>query len=351
MEECKTSNRLFVEEIPVWYGINGKVSPIWLFACEEERNQTSRLMEKIIEPINLIKASKQVVRNAGNGGIDGIGVKELQGWLSENLKTLQESILTNQYQPEAVRSVQILKPQGGYRQLGIPTVKDRLVQQAMSQILSQIYDPKFSRYSYGFRPKCNAHQALKQASEYVSQGKTTVVDIDLANFFDEVNHHRLLWLLSTRIGDKRVLQLINKFLQTGILQNGLTEQRIKGTPQGSPLSPLLSNIILDELDQELQRRGLSFVRYADDMQIYVSSKQNGERIMGSLTKFIEERMKLKVNRSKSKVLKCYETNFLVHSLLYKGELLPESKYVLISENKHVPFSEIRNVPKMEISDA
>ena len=221
----------------------------------------------------------------------------------------------------------------------------------MSQILSQIYDPKFSRYSYGFRPKCNAHQALKQASEYVSQGKTTVVDIDLANFFDEVNHHRLLWLLSTRIGDKRVLQLINKFLQTGILQNGLTEQRIKGTPQGSPLSPLLSNIILDELDQELQRRGLSFVRYADDMQIYVSSKQNGERIMGSLTKFIEERMKLKVNRSKSKVLKCYETNFLGHSLLYKGELLPESKYVLISENKHVPFSEIRNVPKMEISDA
>ena len=320
VEACPTIGHLFREAVPVWYERSGKVSSTWLSACKEERNQTSQLMDKIASSINLTEACKQVVRNGGSGGVDKMQVKELGRWLSSNMETLQQQLLSNTYRPEAVRGVQIPKPQGGNRQLGIPTVKDRLVQQAIAQVLNQYYEKSFSPYSYGFRPKRKAHQALKQASAYVSAGKTIVVDIDLAKFFDEVNHHRLLWLLSTRIGDKRVIQLINKFLKTGLLQEGLTEQRIKGTPQGSPLSPLLSNIVLDELDQELTRRGSCFVRYADDMQIFVSRTENGERVMRSVTKFIEERMKLKVNNSKSKVQKCYESNFLGHSLLYKGKL-------------------------------
>lgn len=219
-----------------------------------------------------------------------------------------------------MKGIEIPIPQGGTRLLGIPTVKDRLVQQAILEILTLKYDKTFSDNSYGFRPKRNAHQALSKACQNVKDGYTIIVDIDLVKFFDEVNHHRLMWMLGTRIGDKRVLRLINSFLKAGIFLEGMESQRIKGTPQGSPLSPLLSNIVLDELDQELQRRGHRFVRYADDLQIFVKTKESALRVQGSITTFIETRMKLKVNDAKSAVRKCEECNFLWHSLLKGGKL-------------------------------
>ena len=236
-EERGKNNHLFVEVIPVWYSRNGKVNPAWLSACEEERNLTRHLMEGIADPLNVAKAYQQVIANAGAGGVDGMKVEELQEWLGNNLNKLQEQLLTGSYQPQSVRGVQIPKPDGGKRQLGIATVIDRLVQQAMQQVLSERYERTFSANSYGFRPNKNAHQALKKAGEYVAQGKSFVIDLDLEKFFDEVNHHRLMWLLSTRIGDRRVLQLIHRYLKAGMMQGGLTEQRIKGTPQGSPLAP------------------------------------------------------------------------------------------------------------------
>jgi RNA-directed DNA polymerase len=337
-KECDISGSLFAVAIPVWYESSGKVSPEWLSACEEQRHQTKDLMEKIVDPLNLEEACKRVIRNAGKGGVDGMQVGELRKWLQENLQTLQGELLYCKYKAEAVRGVQIRKQRGGgYRQLGIPTVRDRLVQQAIAQQLQKWYDPSFSENSYGFRPKRNAHQALSKAAKYVTEGKRHVVDIDLEKFFDEVNHHRLMWLLSTRTGDKRVLWIINEFLKTGILQDGLTQQRIKGTPQGSPLSPLLSNIVLDELDQELNRRGISYVRYADDMQIFVGSKTSAERVMKSITKFIEGRMKLRVNRNKSAIRKYYETNFLGHSILNQGRvgLSKESEAKLKSKLKKI----------------
>lgn len=331
-KECDRSNSLFATEVPVWYESSGKVSPTWLSACKEERHRTQDLMERIVEPLNLIEACKKVVRNAGSAGVDGQGVGELKGILQQNIEVLREQLQRGQYQAQAVRRVSIRKPKGGYRQLGIPTVQDRMVQQAIAQELQKIYEPSFSEQSYGFRPKRNAHQALRQAALYVAAGKTVVIDLDLEKFFDEVNHHRLLWLLSTRIGDKQLLGLIKQFLQTGILQGGLISQRIKGTPQGSPLSPLLSNIVLDELDQELNRRGLSYVRYADDVQIFVSSQISAERVMQSISCFIEERMKLKVNRSKSAIRKHYETNFLGHSILKHGKIgLSESSEQMLKE--------------------
>lgn len=213
LEESTNSNRLFIEEVPVWYKGNGKVSRKWLSACEKERNQTQDLMEKITDPLNLQEACRRVVSKAGSGGVEGMGVKELRVWFQGNLSKVSEDLLKGQYIPQAVKGVRIPKAQGGFRQLGIPTVKDRLVQQAIHQVLSRIYEKTFSEKSYGFRPGKNAHQALKQAAQYSSEGKTIVVDIDLAKFFDEVNHHRLLWLLGTRIGDKRVIDLFTNFLK------------------------------------------------------------------------------------------------------------------------------------------
>ena len=319
-EECIYSDDLFVTELPVWYQKNGKVSPKWLSICKEERNQTTDLLERIISFSNLEKAFKQVRRNGGSGGVDQMSIKEFGDWFSKHCQELQTEIQQELYQPQAVRGIKIPKPKGGFRQLGIPTIKDRVVQQAISQVLQPLFDPKFSPNSYGFRPKRNAHQALLQASQFVKSGKKMVVDLDLAKFFDEVNHQRLMWLLSNRIGDKRLLRLIGKILKTDILTEGLQEQRIKGTPQGSPLSPLLSNIVLDELDQELTRRGLSFVRYADDVQILVSSQKSAERVQESIIKFIENRMKLKVNREKSGIKPCHKVNFLGYSLLHGGKL-------------------------------
>jgi len=320
MEERGQSNRLYAEAVPVWYGQSGKVNPKWLSACKEERNLTEHLMEQIADPLNLSKAYQRVLRNGGSGGVDAMTVKELQGWLGENLTGLRDQLLQGSYEPQPMRGAQIPKPNGGKRQLGIPTVRDRLVQQAMHQVLSVGYERIFSMCSYGFRPNKNAHQALKQAGAYVAAAKGYVIDLDLEKFFDEVNHHRLMWLLSTRIGDKRVLHLIHRYLKAGMMQDGLTEQRIKGTPQGSPLSPLLSNIVLDELDKELERRGHSYVRYADDVKVFVSSSRRAEEVKASITKYITEKPKLKVNESKSRICRGYELNFLGHSVLKDGTL-------------------------------
>ena len=318
MEERGQNNHLYAEAVPVWYSQRGKVNPEWLSACKDQRNLTEHLMEKIADPLNLGKAYQRVLSNGGSGGVDGMTVKELQGWLGANLTGLRDQLLQGSYQPQPIRGVQIPKANGGKRQLGIPTVKDRLVQQAMHQVLSVDYERIFSTCSYGFRPNKNAHQALKQAGTYVAAGKNYVIDLDLEKFFDEVNHHRLMWLLNTRIGDKRVLQLIHRYLKAGMMQDGLTEQRIKGTPQGSPLSPLLSNIVLDELDKELERRGHSYVRYADDVKVFVSSSRRAEEGKASITKYITEKLKLKVNESKSRICKGYELNFLGHSILTDG---------------------------------
>jgi RNA-directed DNA polymerase len=347
--ECAAGNDLFAAGVPVWYEKSGKVNPEWLSSCEEERNHTSNLLERIAAYRNLESAYKQVRKNGGSAGVDGMDVKDFRAWFIQNWKELQKELLTGRYEPQMVKGVEIPKPNGGVRQLGIPTVRDRVVQQAIKQVLQQMYDPKFSPHSYGFRPGCSTHQALKRCCEIVKGGKGRVVDIDLEKFFDKVNHQRLLWLLGTRIGDRRLLDLISKILKTDILKGGLAEQRVQGTPQGSPLSPLLSNIVLDELDQELSRRGLSYVRYADDLQIFVGSEKAATRVLESITRFIEDRMKLKVNREKSGIKPSYEVNFLGHSLLRGGKLglspkseqrLKEKLKQITQRNRGVSFEQL-----------
>lgn len=298
----------------------GRVRLQWLTACKEERALTADLMEEIADLSNLATALRQVVNNGGSAGIDGMTVTELKEWFTHNWQELQSSLLDGNWTPSGVRGVRIPKPKGGYRQLGIPTCKDRVIQQAISQVLSKRYEPIFSESSYGFRPRRNAHQALLKAAGYVAEGYGYVVDLDLEKFFDNVNHDRLLWLLGTRIGDTRVLSLIGKILRSGILQEGLISQRIKGTPQGSPLSPLLSNIVLDELDKELEVRGHRFVRYADDQIILVRSEEAANRVQKSITDFIENRMRLKVNREKSRICRPHELNFLGYSIYGRGKL-------------------------------
>jgi len=296
----------------------GKVLQMWLSACVSERALTTGLLEQIIEPPNLMRSYRKVVSNAGSAGVDGMEVKELKGWLRENYSELKHKLLTGSYHPQAVRKAEIPKSDGGERMLGIPTVIDRLIQQAIAQVLTPRYEAVFSEHSYGFRPKRSAHQALQRAGKYVAEGKQHVVDLDLEKFFDQVNHDRLMWLLNTRIGDKRLLKLIRGYLQSGIMDGGLVSQRVKGTPQGSPLSPLLSNIVLDELDKELERRKLSYVRYADDVKIFVSSAGAAQKVKQKLTGYITQRLKLKVNEQKSKVCFSYELNFLGHSILKDG---------------------------------
>jgi len=289
-----------------------------LSQLERQRILTENLLEEVIDYGNLTRSYQQVYNNGGKGGIDGMEVLELGNWLQKNLKELRRQVQREQYKPEAVRKVMIPKASGGKRMLGIPTVKDRFIQQSIYQVLNEYYDPLFSESSYGFRPGRSAHQAIEQACEYVESGKEWVVDIDLEKFFDKVNHDRLMQRLSKGIGDKRLLRLIKSYLQAGMMSDGLVEQRTSGTPQGSPLSPLLSNIVLDELDKELEKREHSFCRYADDCKIYVRSKRSGERVMKSLTDFIEQKLKLKVNRKKSGVKHCTESKFLGYTLLPGG---------------------------------
>lgn len=287
---------------------------------EQQRSLTENILERIVDYGNIDKAYRQVRANKGSGGTDGMNTEELRTWIGNHLQLLQEQILSGTYQVDPVRKVEIPKPNGGARMLGIPTVKDRLVQQAIYQELSRYYEPYFSEHSYGFRPGRNASQAILQACEYIAEGKGWVVDIDLEKFFDKVNHDRLMQRLGKGIGDKRLLRLINSYLKSGIMTDGIVEQRVQGTPQGSPLSPLLSNIILDELDRELEKRGLSFCRYADDCNIFVCSKKAGERVLRSITQYIEKKLKLKVNRDKSGVRRCSEVKFLGYTILQDGKI-------------------------------
>ncbi len=314
------SGPLATEGGDVYADPNGQVRQEWLAACAEERVLTQDLMDRVADLSNLAAALRQVVQNGGSPGIDGMTTKELKRWFEENWRSLQESLLDGSYKPDGVRGVEIPKPGGGVRQLGIPTCRDRLVQQAISQALTERYEKVFSERSYGFRPDRSARQALQQAATDVDRGYRHVVDLDLKTFFDEVCHDRLMWLLSTRIGDKRLLALIGRFLRVGLMQGGLVSQRTKGTPQGSPLSPLLSNVVLDELDKILEVRGHRFVRYADDLIIMVRSKAAAQRVKESTTAYIEGRMRLKVNRQKSRICRPQELNFLGHSILSGGRL-------------------------------
>ena len=330
----------------------GKISGsgVELFSrLEQQRTLTVNILERIVDYGNLDKAYRQVRSNKGSSGIDGMEVEELRHWIGKNLKELQESILSGQYEVNAVRKVEIPKPGGGVRMLGIPTVKDRMIQQAIHQEINRYYEPYFSEHSYGFRPGRNAHQAIRQASVYIAEGKEWVVDIDLEKFFDKINHDRLMQRLSKGIGDKRLLRLINAYLKAGMMSDGLMEQRVAGTPQGSPLSPLLSNIVLDELDRELESRGLSFCRYADDCNIFVRSRKAGERVLKSLTNFIEEKLKLKVNLNKSGVRHCSEVKFLGYTIIQEGKIRVADKTIerfkskvkeLTKRNRGVKFEQI-----------
>ena len=320
-----------------------------LSLLERERALTSEIMERIADYVNLNKAYHQVVVNGGSSGVDGMEIEGLKLWYGKNVKELREALLSERYEVSAVLKVEIPKPAGGRRMLGIPTVKDRLVQQAIHQELSKHYEPYFSESSFGFRPGRNAHQAIEQAVRYIKEGREWVVDIDLEKFFDKINHDRLMQRLSKRVGDKRLLRLIRAFLRAGMMEDGLCEQRIAGTPQGGPLSPLLSNIVLDELDRELERRGHSFCRYADDCNIYVRSRKAGERVMESIVRFIEKRLKLKVNRSKSGVRHCSEVKFLGYTILSGGGIRVAGKSIerfkdkvraITRRNRGVRFEEV-----------
>jgi RNA-directed DNA polymerase len=265
------------------------------------------MLEEILAIRNVEKAFKQVTANKGAGGIDGMQTDELRDYLDANWQTLKTNILEGNYHPQAVRKVEIPKPQGGMRMLGIPTVKDRLLQQAIAQWLSPRYEEEFSNYSYGFREGRNAHQAVLQAQQNLNEGYEWIIELDLEKFFDKVNHDKLMGLLAKRIEDKLTLKLIRSYLTSGIMEGGMVSQRVEGTPQGSPLSPLLSNIVLNELDKELQARGHRYVRYADDCSIYVKSEKAAQRVMETVTDYIETKLKLKVNRTKSKVSRPIES--------------------------------------------
>jgi RNA-directed DNA polymerase len=268
------------------------------------------LMEEICQRENLRKALQRVRQNKGSPGIDGMTVKKLPGYLKKHWPQIREQLLAGIYQPQPVKRVEIPKSTGGIRKLGIPTVLDRFVQQAIMQVLQRYWDKTFSEHSYGFRPGRSAHQAISRSQQYVEQGYRWVVDIDLEKFFDRVNHDRLMSKLAKRIPDKRLLKIIRAFLNAGVMENGLVGATTEGTPQGGPASPFLSNIVLDELDRELERRGHRFVRYADDCNIYVRSKRAGNRVMESISKFITRKLKLKVNQSKSKVDRPWRCKFL-----------------------------------------
>jgi RNA-directed DNA polymerase len=272
--------------------------------------KTESLMEEVCDPGNLKRALQRVRQNQGAPGIDGMTVQELPGHLGDHWSQIRTQLLEGNYKPRAAKRVEIPKPGGGVRKLGIPTVLDRLVQQAILQVLQKRWDPTFSEHSYGFRPHRDAHQAVARAQEIIAQGYGWVVDIDLEQFFDRVNHDRLMARVSARVADKRVLKLIRAFLNAGILEDGLVRPTEEGTPQGSPLSPLLSNLVLDELDRELEKRSLPFVRYADDCNIYVRSERAGQRVMKSISDFLTRQLRLKVNVTKSAVAKPSARKFL-----------------------------------------
>ncbi len=281
----------------------------------ESPASSESLMEEVCQRNNLVRALKRVKANQGSPGIEGMRVEELAGYLQEHWPRIREQLLQGTYQPQPVKRVQIPKPGGGERPLGIPTVLDRFIQQAVMQVLQSYWDRRFSEHSYGFRPGRSAHQAVVQAQSYIAQGFGYVVDIDLEKFFDRVNHDILMGLAAKRVRDKRVLKLLRAFLNAGVMENGLVNPATEGTPQGG----LLSNLMLDVLDKELERRGHRFGRYADDCNIYVRSERAGERVMAGVSRFLEKKLKLKVNRAKSAVARPAERKFLGFTFTFNGE--------------------------------
>lgn len=278
--------------------------------------EPNALMEVVLSRDNLMRAYQRVLRNKGAAGVDNMSVTALKQHLQQHWPVVRERLLAGTYQPQAVRRVSIPKPQGGERLLGIPTVQDRLIQQALHQVLSPVFEPTFSESSYGFRPGRSAHQAVLAMQAHVSDGHRWVVDIDLAQFFDRVNHDILMSLVAKHVQDKRILRLIRRYLKVGVMDGGVVSPRSEGTPQGGPLSPLLSNILLTELDRELEGRGHRFCRYADDCNIYVASEKAGKRVMNSITRFLERRLKLTVNLDKSAVDRPWKRSFLGYSLTW-----------------------------------
>ena len=295
-----------------WNGVSNATA-----SWERSRSETLQLMDAAVERKNMGAALRRVERNKGAAGVDKMTVGELRLYLRVHWPRIKEELLDGRYRPSAVREVMIPKPGGkGMRKLGIPTVVDRLIQQAMHQAMSPIFDGNFNDHSYGFRPGRSAHQAVLQARAYVADGRRWVVDMDLEKFFDRVNHDILMSRVARRIGDKRVLSLVRRYLQAGVMVGGVTSPRQEGTPQGGPLSPLLSNILLDELDWELERRGHAFCRYADDCNIYVRSQQAGERVLSSLSRYLTERLRLKVNTAKSAVDRPWRCTFLGYTMTW-----------------------------------
>jgi RNA-directed DNA polymerase len=276
----------------------------------ESPARTNPTMEEIVERENLKEALRRVKANKGGPGVDGITFGQIDDHLKQHWPAIREQLLNGTYRPQPVKRVEIPKPDGGVRKLGIPTVLDRFIQQAVMQVLQQRWDSEFSDHSYGFRPRKSAHQAIAKAQQYIAAGCSWVVDLDLEKFFDRVNHDRLMARIAKRVDDKRLLKLIRAFLNAGVMENGLLGPSVEGTPQGGPLSPLLSNVVLDELDRELERRGHRHVRYADDCNIYVRSERAGHRVMKSITRFITQRLKLQVNETKSAVARPQERKFL-----------------------------------------
>jgi len=270
-------------------------------------------MERVVERSNLWSAYQRVLQNKGAAGVDDLTVAEFKGWLKVHWPSVKEALLAGRYMPQPVRRVDIPKPSGGVRTLGVPTVLDRLIQQALHQVLQPLFEPSFSEGSFGFRPGRNAHQAVRRAQAYIRAGKRWVVDLDLEKFFDRVNHDVLMGRVARRVSDVRVLKLVRRFLEAGMMSGGLVQPRSEGTPQGGPLSPLLSNILLTDLDRELERRGLAFCRYADDCNIYVGSRVAGMRVMSGIRSFLAEALHLQVNAQKSAVARPWERKFLGYS--------------------------------------
>jgi RNA-directed DNA polymerase len=296
--EAREAGREGTESFPA---VHGPESPA----------STSRLMEEVCERENLKEALRRVKANKGSPGVDGMTVGGIKDYLKQHWPAIREQLLSGTYAPQPVRRVEIPKPDGGgVRKLGIPSVLDRFIQQAVLQVLQRRWDRTFSDHSYGFRPGRSAHQAVAQAQQYIAEGYGWCVDLDLEKFFDRVNHDKLMGQIAKRVEDKRLLKLIRAFLNAGVMENGLVSPSVEGTPQGGPLSPLLSNLVLDELDRELERRGHRFVRYADDCNIYVGSERAGQRVMESVTRFITQHLKLKVNETKSAVARPQERKFL-----------------------------------------
>jgi RNA-directed DNA polymerase len=287
----------------------------------ESPASTNQWMEEVCERENLKEALRRVKANKGSAGVDGMTVGEITGYLKQHWPAIREQLLSGTYKPQPVRRVEIPKPDGGgVRKLGIPSVLDRFIQQAVMQVLQRQWDRTFSDHSYGFRPGRSAHQAVAQAQQYIAEGYGWVVDFDLEKFFDRVNHDKLMGQIAKRVEDKRLLKLIRAFLNAGVMENGLVSPSVEGTPQGGPLSPLLSNLVLDELDRELERRGHRFVRFADDSNIYVRSERAGQRVMESVTQFITQKLKLKVNEAKSAVARPQERKFLGFSFTEDAEV-------------------------------